>query len=511
LTYGSGGLSAQAVVVADVNGDGKPDLVVANCRTSGGSNCGFASGSVGVLLGNGDGTFQAAATYGLVGYGSVMSVAVADVNGDGKPDLLVAVELASDGFSGAVNVLLGNGDGTFQAAVPYGSGGVLAQSVAVADVNGDGKPDLVVANQDITNSSGAIGSVGMLLGNGDGTFQAAVSYGSGGYFAFSVAVADLNGDGKPDLLVANLCEISECLNSQKGTVGVLFGNGDGTFQAAATYSSGGYFANSVAVADVNGDGKPDLLVLNQSTNQTAYPKLGVLFGNGDGTFQAATTYNTGGLIGTSMAVADVNGDGKPDVVVANQCAIVNFCNTGSLGVLLGNGDGTFQAPVPYGSGGISADSVAVGDVNGDGKPDLVVANLCADSNCANGSVGVLINTSPSPYKAFVQQPINADGSSFFKANRGVIPVKFTLTLNDVPTCTLPPAAIAVTRTAGGTLGSVGESTYSMAADSRSNFRIDPTACQYIYNLAASSLGVGTYRVDISINGSAVGSAVFALK
>jgi probable HAF family extracellular repeat protein len=116
-----------------------------------------------------------------------------------------------------------------------------------------------------------------------------------------------------------------------------------------------------------------------------------------------------------------------------------------------------------------------------------------------------------PYKAFVQQPINADGSSIFRANRGVVPVKFTLTENDVPTCALPPATISVTRTAGGTLGLTDESTYVANADSGSNFRIDPTACQYVYNLAAASLGVGTYRVDISINGIFVGHAVFALK
>jgi hypothetical protein len=114
------------------------------------------------------------------------------------------------------------------------------------------------------------------------------------------------------------------------------------------------------------------------------------------------------------------------------------------------------------------------------------------------------------YKAFVQQPINADGSSVFKAKRGVIPVKFTLTQYNVQTCNLPPATIATTRAAGDTLASVDESIYVTPAESSSNFRID-TACQYHYNLAASSLGVATYRVDISINGIMVGHAVFALK
>jgi hypothetical protein len=113
------------------------------------------------------------------------------------------------------------------------------------------------------------------------------------------------------------------------------------------------------------------------------------------------------------------------------------------------------------------------------------------------------------YAAQIQPPINADGTSVFNANRGVIPVKFTLTLNGNSTCALPPATIAVTRTAGGTTGSVNESVYSMASDSGSNFRID--SCQYLYNLNSSALGVGTYRVDIRINNQVVGSAVFQLK
>jgi hypothetical protein len=159
--------------------------------------------------------------------------------------------------------------------------------------------------------------------------------------------------------------------------------------------------------------------------------------------------------------------------------------------------------VTHDTGGFNGSFVAASDVNGDDKPDLLVTN--------DRSIGVLLNVSPSPYKVFVQQPINSDGSSIFKANRGVIPVKFTLTQNNAPTCTLPAATIAVTRTAGGTLGSVDENSYSMAADNGSNFRIDQTACQYVYNLAASALGVGTYGVNIKINGVVVGSAVFALK
>jgi hypothetical protein len=113
------------------------------------------------------------------------------------------------------------------------------------------------------------------------------------------------------------------------------------------------------------------------------------------------------------------------------------------------------------------------------------------------------------YAAQILQPINADGTSVFNGRRGVVPVKFTLTLNGVPTCSLPPATIAVTRTAGGTIGPIDESLYGGAADTGSNFRID--SCQYVYNLSASALGVGTYRVDILINGQVVGSATFGLR
>jgi len=113
------------------------------------------------------------------------------------------------------------------------------------------------------------------------------------------------------------------------------------------------------------------------------------------------------------------------------------------------------------------------------------------------------------YGAQVQQPINADGSSVFNANRGVVPVKFTLTQDGVATCALPTATIALTRTSGGTTGAIDESVYSGSADTGSNFRI--SSCQYVYNLSASALGVGTYRADIKINGTVVGNAIFQLK
>jgi hypothetical protein len=386
VSYGSGGEQTYSVAVADVNGDGKPDVVVTNYCANAGS---CANGSVSVLLGNGDGTFQTAVSYGSGG-AYVWSVAVGDVNEDGKPDLVLANICASNTncANGSMAVLLGNGDGTFQAAVNYGPGGYAAYSVAAADVNGDGKPDLVVANGCASSGNCASGSVGVLLGNGDGTFQTAASYGSGGYYALSVAVADINGDGKPDLVVANDCTNND--NCANGSVSVLLGNGDGTFQTAVSYSSGGQYPYSVAVADVNGDGKPDLIVANECGSNCENNSVSVLLGNGDGTFQTAVSYSSGGLYAFSVAVADVNGDGKPDLLVTNECFSSGNCANGSVSVLLGNGDGTFQTAVSYGSGGEDAWGVAVGDMNGDGKPDLVVANECASSGCANGSVSVLL-------------------------------------------------------------------------------------------------------------------------
>jgi hypothetical protein len=392
VAYASGGIYAYSVATGDVNGDGKPDLVVANeCN---GSNC--SHGTVGVLLGNGDGTFQPAVSYGSGGV-SAQSVQVADVNADGKLDLVVANCTSGDSNctgTGAVGVLLGNGDGTFQPAVSYGSGGAQAYSVATGDVNGDGKPDLLVAN------SGS-NTVGVLLGNGDGTFQPAVSYGSGGVSAQSVQVADVNADGKLDVLVANRGD---------ATVGVLLGNGDGTFQTAVPYSSGAIQANSVAVADVNADGKPDLLVANFCANIIcANGAVTVLLGNGDGTFQPAVSYGSGGLYAYSVATADVDGDGNLDLLVANQCA-ESSCDTGSLGVLLGNGDGTFQTVLTYSSGGSQALFVAVADVNGDSKPDLLVANFCASSSCGSGTVGVLINTSLEATATMLVSSLNPSGA-----------------------------------------------------------------------------------------------------
>jgi uncharacterized protein (DUF2141 family) len=394
IAYNSGGIDANSVAVADVNGDGYPDVVVTNYCVSENSCSG---GTVDVLLGNGNGTFQAAVSYNSGGFYS-RGLSIGDMNGDGKPDLVVASQCNSntDCTSGTVAVLLGNGNGTFQSAVNFPSGGPNAFSTALADVNGDGKMDVIVGN--LSDYGYDNGMVGVLLGNGDGTLQTALLYNSGGNQLYSLLVKDVNGDGKPDILATNLCADGSC----NGSVSVLFGNGNGTFQGIVPYNPGGVDTGSLAAVDVNGDGKLDLLVVNGCSNQMTCTSgsVGVLLGNGNGTFQNAVDYASGGADSFSLAVADVNGDGKLDLLVSNQCSSTS-CTNGSASVLLGNGDGTFQAATAYPSAGLYATAIAVADVNGDGKLDLVVANECNNDTCTNGAVGVLLGNGDGTFQPAV--------------------------------------------------------------------------------------------------------------
>jgi hypothetical protein len=365
--------NVSGLAVGDVNGDGKQDVVAVNCGND--STCSSQT-FVTVLLGNGDGTFAAGATYSTLGY-SARAVALADVNLDGKFDILVAncgTEYDCFGL-GSVAVLLGNGDGTFQSAVTYST------SISIADLNHDGRPDLVVANVSCPgNLCGSPGGLSVLLGNGDGSFQPAALYGSGGTSPSPVVIADVNGDKNPDLIVANECSNISCTGD--GAVGVLLGLGDGTFAPYVTYASGGAISRSLAAADVNRDGKLDLVVANE--NSSTYS---VLIGNGDGTFRAAKSYpintwvNGGGP--ARVLVADVNLDRKPDLLLT----------VFGVGVLPGNGNGTFGPVVLYDVGDVGVQPYAVADMNGDGKPDVVVYSPFLSEG---GGVGVLLNNYGTP-------------------------------------------------------------------------------------------------------------------
>ncbi len=345
------GSQPQSVVVGDFNKDGKLDLAAPNYN-------GDTPSTVSVLLGKGDGTFNAAVNY-PVGTKPV-SVAVGDFNKDGNLDLAVANY--NNGNPSTVSVLLGKADvpGTFNPAVSYavGSG---AHWVEVGDFNKDGNLDLAVANFGSAD-------VSILLGKGDGTFNAAVNYAAGTQ-PVSLAVGDFNKDTNLDLAVANW---------GGGNVSVLLGNGDGTFPVTPVNYPAGSGPRCVTVGDFNKDGNLDLATSNYYDNNVS-----VLLGNGNGTFQTAANYDVG--IGTSpaaVAVGDFNGDGNTDL------AVPNF-STNKVAILLGNGTSTntFQAAVTFDVGSNPL-GVAVGTFDDDGKPDLAVA----DSAEGFDKVSVLLNT-----------------------------------------------------------------------------------------------------------------------
>jgi hypothetical protein len=374
------GLEPSAVAVGDFNEDGIPDLVLIGVNKGTGNP--NETGQAMVLLGRGDGTFQAGAIY-LLGaqraYDNwqviATSVAVGDFNRDGHLDLAV-----TNSGDNTISVLLGNGDGTFQA--PQNTAvGIEPLALAVADFNGDGYLDVAVLNSaHISGNQYGEGTVGLLLGNGDGSFQPAQTYQTG-RAPSGLAVGDFNCDGALDLAVT-----IPNLNGGNGTVAIFLGKGDGSFQAAQSYAVGP-LPQAPAVADFNGDGHLDLAVPNQG-----YPAKGVsvLLGNGDGTFQAAQNYATNSTL-YSLAVGDFNADGRPDLVLVGPAGAA---------IWLGQGDGTFQAGQFL---GVGAGPVAVADFNQDAKSDLAVI----DSGSApyHGVLSVLLGKGDGAFLTAPSYPV----------------------------------------------------------------------------------------------------------
>ena len=347
VNYASGATGPAAIAVGDFNEDGIPDLAVANSNLFG-----DGTRSVAILLGRGNGRFGKAVNNACGD--TPRAIAVGDFNHDGHLDLAVTNQLSFN-----VGIMLGNGDGTFQKMVFYPAGNEPF-AIATADLNGDGHLDLVVSNFI------ARGRFRVLLGNGDGTFQPFTIFALGQHIRIhQILLLDLNGDGKIDLLAA-----SAGINNNPGAISVRLGNGDGTFQDQVNYFAGGN-PFSVAVADLNGDGKMDLAVADETDSTVS-----VLLGDGKGKFGAAQAFNTGTLP-FSVAIADIDGDGKPDILTANE-------NTNDVAVLLGKGNGKFASAVsvPVDQ---APQALIVDDFNHDGLPDVAVANLISSD------ISILLN------------------------------------------------------------------------------------------------------------------------
>ncbi|HEV8060414.1 MAG TPA: FG-GAP-like repeat-containing protein [Gemmataceae bacterium] len=366
---GAGG-DAYSVAVADINGDGLPDLVVVNKQDN----------TVSVLLNTtvlGAATitpaFPQAATAAI---GSqVFAVAVGDINGDGKPDLVVSNFGAS-----TVSVLMNTtppGSTTPSFAPPQTFATGFARFVTLGDLNGDGLPDIIVANAGNNTVSVLLNTT--TPGSTTASFAAQQTFAAGSA-PISVALADVNGDGELDLIVADS-------NPGAETVSVLLnttptGATTATFATAQTFAVGNQ-PFSVAVGDVNGDGKPDIITANTDDNTVSVLLNTTPTGATTASFAAQQTFATGGDP-SSVALADINGDGEPDIVVANGDDTVSvLLNTTTPGAAMAS----FATQQTFAIGSdVNTDSLALGDVNGDGKPDIVVASE------GSSKVSVLLNT-----------------------------------------------------------------------------------------------------------------------
>jgi hypothetical protein len=325
------GAGADYVQLVDVNDDGVLDAVA-------------VSNTLSVLLGRGDGTFEPEQQF-VLGGASPRFIEAADLNTDGKVDLVTCV-------TGGLSLLLGNGDGTFVDGQFIDISGNPNGAIA-ADMNGDMALDLVAASDGV--------GVVVLLGNGDGTFQPEQTFGND-RDQTDIAVGLFNDDAVLDVATSGRAFISSAI----GEIVVLLGNGDGTLQAEQEFRTETDRVHALLAEDLDGDGELDLIAISPRPLGDGVSFGGsVLRGNGDGTFQPAEIFVTGtdsASAGGRMALGQFTPDENLDLVIANDFL--------DLSLVPGNGDATFQAPISI-PRGLVPDGVAVGDLNGDGLTDIV--------------------------------------------------------------------------------------------------------------------------------------------
>ncbi|MEO8096779.1 MAG: FG-GAP-like repeat-containing protein [Acidobacteriota bacterium] len=398
----------------DLDGDNNLDVVVAAghpdaLTANAGIKSADAEEDISVLFGKGDGTLLGAPVFKA---GQLPSgIAAGDFNGDGRVDLAITSSGSKD-----ITILTGIGAGQFQVGSPVAITGATPTSLVAAKLDGDNNFDLAVTD-------GPGNKVFVLISRGDGTFVPGVGYTVGGN-PVSVAAGDLNGDGKSDLVVAS--------SGNPAGINVLLNNGTGGFQPSQSIITG-VTPTSVAIADVNKDGKSDIVGANPATGVL------VLLGSGSGTFQPAVTYAADFPV--FVATGDMNGDGSVDIVVAGPAGLdVPF-----TGVLLNNGNGTFGA-IDRGYISFRPSALVVADLNGDGKLDVAVAECCGEANVAfllNSGTGSVVNETyirgGNSHVALVAADLNGDQRADLVVGDGTTTSGFvTILLNTAVTSSSNP-------------------------------------------------------------------------
>ncbi len=465
----------EGLAVSDLDGDGVPDLAVV------GNSLG-SPGRVSIFGGTGIGTFRTRRDFETAGY--EYGVAIGDLNGDGRPDLVVPNTGSVHGFT----VLFNTGGLNFANAVDVPAM-ASPSAIAIGDVNGDGKPDLV---------GNCYGFVAALLGNGDGTFQGAVQTPITRNTR-SFGLADLDGDGALDVV---LMDSGEAYYGH-GTVSVLKGNGDGTFQAPRDYTTE-IGANAVAIADLDGDGRADLAVACTG-GDTGQPRVCIFLGTGGGTFATGARFDVG-VYPVAIAALDVDQDGVMDLAVANA-------GSSTISVLRGAGGGSFGGRVDHGAG--SPSGLAVGDLNRDGRPDLVVTERTSNAvvallnTTATASVTIVASAGPHgtiepsgdvtvprgssmPFEIVPEDCYRVADVVVDGASQGAVAsyVFVDVAASHSIVASFAPLTRTIRTTAGahGTISPAGPVAVGCGSDA--SFTVRPDACAHVLDVQVDGLSVG---------------------